>query len=140
MSSTQNATAAFAREGDSRVQRIQLTPGRLGEWASGSFTEVDSDLMPGVYQLGLPDEMIAEGSTRAILCIQVAGALIAPVEVNLVAFDPQDAERIGVWGLANHKRHEFLRTALPRLTEMEYELGKEAERALRDQLSPTGKD
>ena len=120
------------------MHRIDLSTGQLGEWSAGSFAEIDADLMPGIYQLGLPDEMIAEGSTRAILSLRFDGVFIPPVEVSLVAFDPQDAERIGVWGLANHKRHEFLRTALPRLTEMEYELGKAAESALREQLTPAG--
>jgi hypothetical protein len=134
------ATAAYAREGEPAVHRVDLSEGRLGEWSAGSFAEADADLMPGVYQFALPDEMIAEGSTRAMLCLRFEGALIPPVEISLVAFDPQDAERIGVWGLANHKRHEFLRRALPRLTEMEYELGEQAESALREQLSQVGKD
>jgi hypothetical protein len=129
------AIVAFAREGESAAHRVSLTGGRLGEWSAGSFVEVDPDLMPGVYQLGLPDEMLAPGSTRAILCVRFPGALITPVEVSLVAFDPQDAERIGVWGLANHKRHEFLRRALPRLTEMELALGEEAEGTLRKRLA-----
>jgi hypothetical protein len=134
------ATAAFVREGEPVVFRVDLSEGRLGEWSAGSIAEADADLMPGVYQYGLPNELIAEGSTRAMLCLRFNGALIAPVEISLVAFDPQDSERIGVWGLANHKRHEFLRRALPRLTEMEYELGEKAENALRKQLSQARTD
>ena len=134
------ATAAYAREGEQAVHRVELSEGRLGEWSPGSFAEADPELMPGVYQFSLPDEMIAGGSSRAIASVRFEGALIAPIEVSLVAFDPQDAERIGVWGLANHKRHEFLRRALPRLTEMEYALGEKAEGALREQRSHAGED
>ena len=129
------AIVAFAREGEPSVHCMTLTAGRLGEWSSGSFVEVDPALMPGVYQLGVPNEMLATGSTRAVLCLQFPGALVAPVEVSLVAFDPQDAERIGVRSLANDQRHEFLRRALPRFTEMELALGEPAEGTLRKRLA-----
>jgi hypothetical protein len=111
--------AAYIREGDSVARRIPLVEGTVGEWRSGALAEVDPDLLPGVYQFGAPDEMIAEGSARALLLIRFPDTVIKPVEINLVAYDPQDAERIGVWSLAGHKRHEFLRQALPRFTEME---------------------
>ena len=47
----------------------------------------------------------------------------------------QDAERIGVWSLAGHKRHEFLLQALPRFTEMELALGEQAEKELKAKLN-----
>src|SRR5690349_21085536 len=127
--------AAYIREGDSAARQVPLVAGRVGEWKSGALTEVEPELLPGVYQFGAPDEMIAEGSARALLLIRFPETVIKPVEVNLVAYDPQDSERIGVWSLAGHKRHEFLRQALPRFTEMELELGEQAERALKDKLS-----
>ena len=128
-------SAGFIREGESKAQVVRLSAGRLGVWAPGSLVEVDADLMPGVYQLGAPDEMLAEGSTRALLLLRFRGARVAPIEVSLVAYDPQDSERIGVLSLANDKRHEFLRRAMPRLTEMDLELGEKAERALKDKLA-----
>lgn len=128
------ATAAYVREGDATAHRIPIAPGRVGEWASGTFAEVDPDLLPGLYQFGAPDEMIAEGSARAVLLIRFPEVVIKPVEINLVAYDPQDSERIGVWSLAGHKRHEFLRQALPRFTEMELELGEQAEKELAAKL------
>lgn len=130
------ATAAFVREGESSVHRTTLIRGRLGEWSPGSFAEVDAEVMSGVYQVGLPDEMLAKGSTRVMLCLRFPDAVIEPIDISLVAFDPQDAERIGVEGLANATRHEFLRRALPRLTEMELALGEPLEGALRKQLAP----
>jgi hypothetical protein len=128
-------SAAYIREGDSAARRIPMMQGHVGEWGSGAIAEVDPDLLPGVYQFGAPDEMIAEGSARAVLLIRFPDAMVKPVEINLVAYDPQDAERIGVWSLAGHKRHEFLRQALPRFTEMELTLGEQAEKKLKAKLN-----
>ena len=127
--------AGYIREGDSMARPVPIAEGRVGQWAPGALAEVDPELLPGVYQFGAPDEMIAEGSARAVLLIRFPDAVIKPVEINLVAYDPQDAERIGVWSLAGHKRHEFLRQALPRFTEMELALGEEAEKELKAQLN-----
>jgi len=122
--------AAYIREGDSTARLVPIVEGRVGEWGAGALAEVDPELLPGVYQFGAPDEMIAEGSARAVLLIRFPETVIKPVEISLVAYDPQDSERIGVWSLAGHKRHEFLRQALPRFTEMELALGEEAEKEL----------
>src|SRR6266478_723646 len=129
------ATAAYIREGDSAAHGVPIVAGRVGEWGSGALAEVDPELLPGLYQFGAPDEMVAEGSARAVLLIRFPDTVIKPVEINLVAYDPQDAERIGVWSLAGHKRHEFLRQALPRFTEMELALGEQAEKELKAKLN-----
>ena len=128
-------SAAYIREGESAARRVPIVEGRIGEWRSGAFAEVDPDLLPGVYQFGAPDEMIAEGSARAVLLIRFPDAMVKPVEINLVAYDPQDAERIGVWSLAGHKRHEFLRQALPRFTENELAVGEQGEKELKTRLN-----
>jgi hypothetical protein len=127
-------SAAYIREGEPAARRVPLTQGQVGQWGSGALAEVDPELLPGVYQFGAPNEMIAEDSARAVLLIRFPDAVIRPVEINLVAYDPQDSERIGVWSLAGHKRHEFLRQALPRFTEMELALGEQAEKELTTKL------
>ena len=127
--------AAYIREGDSAARNISIVEGRVGKWGAGAFAEVDPELLPGVYQFGAPDEMIAEGSARAVLLIRFPDTVIKPIEINLVAYDPQDSERIGVWSLAGHKRHEFLRQALPRFTEMELALGEQVEKELKGKLN-----
>jgi hypothetical protein len=83
--------------------------------------EVDPDLLPGIYQFGAPDEMLAPGSTRAVLVVQFPGAVIDPVEVDLVAFDPQDSVRLGMTALSPEARVEALRGAFPRLAAKEIE-------------------
>src|SRR5437773_9209039 len=80
-----DAIVAYVRDGEPSVHRLRLSSGRLGEWSPGSFTEVDPHLMPGVYQFGAPDEMLAVGSTRVMLCMRLPGAVVEPVEVSLVA-------------------------------------------------------
>ncbi len=134
------AVAGFIREGEAAAHPVPLAPGRLGHWAPGSLTEVDAELMPGVYQLGAPDEMLARGSTRALLLVRFPGATVAPIEISLVAYDPQDSERIGVSSLANDERHKFLRRAMPRLTEMELGLGAQVEEELRRTLTTRPED
>src|SRR4029453_17822979 len=57
--------AAYIREGDSTARPVPIIEGRVGEWGSGTLAEVDPELVPGLYQFGAPDEMIAEGSARA---------------------------------------------------------------------------
>ncbi len=127
-------TAGYLRAGAGSAERIELLPGTLGVWAPGGLTEVDATLMPGVYQLGAPDPMLATGADRVLLLLRAPGARIAPIEISLVAYDPQDSERIGVTSLANDERHKFLRRAMPRLTEMELALGAAAEGELRKSL------
>jgi hypothetical protein len=135
---TPGAAVCYVREGAPAAAAVRLVPGRLGEWAEGGFAEVDAELLPGVYQLGAPDAMLAEGSAWVLLLPRFPGAVIRPVEIQLVAYDPQDAERIGVWSLASSKRHEFLRRALPRLTEKELALGEQAEKELRARRAAEG--
>ena len=127
-------SVAYIREGDSAARQVPIVEGRVGEWASGALAEVNPELLPGLYQFGASDEMLAEGSARAVLMLRFPDTVIKPVEIHLVAYDPQDAERMGVWSLAGHKRHEFLRQALPRFTEKELALGEQAEQELASKL------
>jgi hypothetical protein len=121
--------AAYVREGESAVP-VQLTDGTLGE--------VDPDLAPGVYRLDLPDELFAPGSPHAVMVVRFAGAVVDPIEFELVAYDPLDPSCIGMSQLGDRKRHEFLRRALPRFTEMEYEAGIDREKRLSDFIDSAG--
>jgi phosphohistidine swiveling domain-containing protein len=127
---TPGARAAYVRDG-SRATEISLIQGEVGRWSPGGFAEVDPDLMPGVYQLGAPDEMLAEGATRALLMLRFPGAEIDPVDVELVAFDPQDPVRMGMRALGPEARLEALRGAFPRLAgkELEERTAIEADRS-----------
>src|SRR5437762_6435340 len=94
--------------------------------------------LPGLYQLGVPDAMLAEGSEHALLLLRFDDAAIAPIEIELVAFDPLDQVAIGMAQLQDRGRHEFLRSALPGLTEVELEQGRDGERELSRKVAGPG--
>ena len=108
-------SAAYVREEESQARSIPLTQGTLGVHQAGGFAEVDPDLMPGVYQFGVPDELLAGDADTAMLLLRFPGAVVDPVEINLVAYDPQDEERLGMTAIGRDGRIAALRGAFPRL-------------------------
>jgi hypothetical protein len=119
--SAAGASAAYIREGDARARAIRLVRGTLGAHHPGSFVEVDAQLLPGVYQFAIPDEVLAAGADSAVLVFQFPGARVEPITISLVAYDPQDANRIGMSALGPEGRIAALRGAFPRLTAKELE-------------------
>jgi hypothetical protein len=118
-SRTPDFSAAYIREGESQVRQIPLIGGKVGEHRAGSFVEIDSKSLPGVYQFGVPDEMLAAGSETVTLMLKFPGAVIEPISIHLVAYDPQDADRLGMSALGPEGRRAALRGAFPRLTAKE---------------------
>ncbi len=118
-SQTPNASAAYIREGESQVQRTPLGEGKLGEHRPGSFVEVDRKLLPGVYQFGAANEMLAAGAESVTLMLQFPDTVIEPISIHLVAYDPQDSDRLGMSALSPEGRNAALRGAFPRLTAKE---------------------
>ena len=116
---TPDSSAAYIREGEAQIARIPIIEGKVGEYRAGSFVEVDSKLLPGVYQFGVPDEMLAPGAETVTLMLKFPGAVIEPISIHLVAYDPQDADRLGMTALGPEGRRAALRGAFPRLTEKE---------------------
>ena len=123
------ARAAFVREGEG-AKEFRLTAGRHGAWNAGGFIEVDPELMPGVYQVGLPDELFAEGSSHAVLLFRFVGAFVDPIDIELVAYDPQEPYSIGIQELANKYRHAFLHKMMPGLTEDSLDKSEETQKRL----------
>ena len=120
--------AAYVRAGEAVAHDVGLAPGRVGEWSPGGFVEVDPDRMPGLYQVGVPDEMLAEGSDRAVLLLRFPGAATAHLEVALVGYDPQDEDHIGLRSLDPDYHLGVLRRGMPGLTKLELSLWEEAGR------------
>ena len=115
-SETPDSSADCIREGEALVRRIPLVEGKLGEHRAGSFVEIDNKLLPGVYQFCIPDEMLAAGAETVTLMLKFPGAVIEPISIHLVAYDPQDADRLGMAALGPEGRRAALRGAFPRLT------------------------
>ena len=118
-SKTPDSSAAYIREGETQVRRIPLVEGKLGQHQPGGFVEIDDKLLPGVYQFGIPDEMLAVGAETVTLMLKFPGAVIEPISIHLVAYDPQDADRLGMAALGPEGRKAALRGAFPRLTAKE---------------------
>jgi hypothetical protein len=118
------AVAAYVREGDAKATAIPLVVGERGAHVPGGLVEVDAALAPGVYELGLPDEVFAEGADAAIVLVRFPGAIIEPIAIALVAYDAQDSVRLGMSALGPEGRVAALRGAFPRLTAQERTLAE----------------
>lgn len=89
-------TAYYIRSVDSAPVAIPLVAGTIGAYASGGFKQVSASLMPGLYQLCVPDAAFASGEWVSI-CIKGATNM-APIyeEIQLVAVDDQDSAAFGL--------------------------------------------
>lgn len=70
-------------------------------YASGGFKEIDATNMPGWYRLDLPNAVIASGSFVSLHLKGATNMAPLPIEIALVAFDPQDGVRLGLTTLPN---------------------------------------
>lgn len=95
-------TAYYIREGAASPTSITLATMTVGTWASGGFKEVDATNMPGLYELGIPNAVLATGADSVVVMLKGATNM-APVviEIQLVDFDPQDSVRLGLTALPN---------------------------------------
>ncbi len=131
--SFESARAAYVRT-DGPAVETPIHAGAAAERSAGSIVEVDSSLLPGVYRFEVPDEVLAAGAAEALMAFSIPGAVVEPIRFNLVAYDPQDAWSLGMTQLQDYKRHQVLRRALPRFTEMELALGENNEKLLVERL------
>lgn len=63
--------------------------------------EVDATNCPGLYRLDWPDAAFSAGANAVQLCVKCAGAFTEFLEVELVDYDPNDAQRLGLASLPN---------------------------------------
>ena len=59
---------------------ISLTNMTLGTWTSGGFVQVDSTNLPGFYEIGIPNTVIANTNSRTWVTMLLQGA------ANMVPF------------------------------------------------------
>lgn len=85
-------TCYYYREGAVSAGSIPLQTMTLGTWVSGGFIVVDNTNMPGVYQLGIPNAVLAAGAKSvSILLWGAANMAPVPLEIELTATDNQTA-------------------------------------------------
>lgn len=71
-----------AAAGGAAITLVTMT---CGTWASGGFKEMDATLMPGWYQLGMPDAALATGADSVSLHIRgVVGSADAVMAIDLI--------------------------------------------------------
>jgi hypothetical protein len=89
-------------QGNAGATQLALAAGTRGTWSSGGFVEKDAANMPGWYELGLSDAAIAGGAKWVTLLLKGATNMAPlPIEIQLVAYDPDDAVRLGLSALPN---------------------------------------
>lgn len=89
------------REGQAAATAITLAAGTVGTWSSGGFKEVDATNLPGVYELGLPDVALSTGNSAIVMLRGATNMVPVICEIELDAYDPQDATRLGLTALPN---------------------------------------
>lgn len=93
---------ARADDGNAGGTSIALATATLGTWATGGFKEKDATNMKGVYEIGITNASLAAGSDYCVLYFSGATNMAPLVlEIQLVAFDPDDAVHLGLSSLPN---------------------------------------
>ncbi len=72
-----------------------------GAHSDGGFVELDATNAPGCYRLDLSDTMVAALGITEIFFNGIAGLDPCKVQIPVVAYNPQDAVRLGVTALPN---------------------------------------
>lgn len=92
--------AYYHRDADTTATAISLVTMTVGTFTSSGFKEIDSTNMPGWYQLCPPNAAIASGAKSVALHLKGAASMAPlPIEIELVAYDPQDAVGLGLSGV-----------------------------------------
>ena len=68
---------------------VTLQSATPGSFTSGGFVEIDSTNLPGFYEIGIPNAVLANGATWAVMMLQGATNMAPlPVEFELVGWNP----------------------------------------------------
>ncbi len=95
-------TAYYHRDTDTTATAISLVTMTVGTFTSSGFKEIDATNMPGWYQFCPPNAALASGAKNCGFHLKGATNMAPlPIECQLVAFDPNDAVRLGLTALPN---------------------------------------
>lgn len=88
VTSGSGVTLYYIRDGQGSTTNVPLSAGTTGTWSSGGFVEVDSTHMPGIYEIGVPNAVLATGVAKATLYLQGAANMQeTPVFIELPTGD-----------------------------------------------------
>lgn len=91
----------YWRDGDSAATSITTGAGTLGTWSSGGIKEMDATNMPGWYEIGVPNAVLASGANDAVMMLKGTNLVPVNIEVQLSNIDQNDAVRAGLTALPN---------------------------------------
>ena len=111
MANSEGLSVAYIRDCDAMPTQVILVPWETDAHVPGGFREIDKKVMPGLYELGLPDVVCAEGASRATLMIRAPGISPRVIHIDLVGYDPYDRDRLGLDCLSREARHEVISRA-----------------------------
>jgi hypothetical protein len=95
-------TAYYHRDTDTTATAISLVTMTVGTFTSSGFKEIDATNMPGWYQFCPPNAAVASGAASCAFHLKGATNMAPlPLEVELIAYDPQDSVRLGLTALPN---------------------------------------
>ena len=100
-SASAGLTWYYYREQDSTTTAVSIVGETVGTWTSGGFVELDSTHMPGFYEIGIPNAVLA-GTTWAVMQLQGAASMVpVNIEFELTNFDLEVATQpinVTQWG------------------------------------------
>jgi hypothetical protein len=100
---TASLTADYCVERGARVNIPLVTQTATGAYSSGGFVAVDGTNMPGLYRFDIPNAVFATAGTDKAVVMLKGATNMAPVllEYQIVAFNPDDAVRLGLTAIPN---------------------------------------
>lgn len=96
-------TADYCVERGARVNIPLVTQTATGAYSSGGFVAVDGTNLPGLYRFDIPNAVFATAGTDKAIVMLKGATNMAPVllEYQIVAFNPDDAVRLGLTAIPN---------------------------------------
>ena len=85
-------TAYYIIEGQATMTAITLATMTVGTWATGGFKEIDATHAPGLYEIGLPNAVLASGASVVVFLQGAANMVPCVVEIELTATNNQTAD------------------------------------------------
>ncbi len=91
----------YVLSGAASVAITLATQTVTGAYSSGGFVEIDATAFPGLYRLDVPNAALASGNKSYVSLYGYSGMNVTMLEYDLVAYNPQDAVRLGLSSLPN---------------------------------------